>query len=63
YISCIEEDGTPPSGNWTSANTCPENSPGSILSVRVTAQFTPITPVLGQLLGTVLSGSATMTIN
>ncbi|MEP7378182.1 MAG: TadE/TadG family type IV pilus assembly protein [Chloroflexota bacterium] len=63
YISCVEEDSTPPAGNWTSANTCPNNSPGSVLSVRVTAQFTPITPVLGQLLGTPLSGSATMTIN
>jgi Flp pilus assembly protein TadG len=63
YISCVEEDGTPPTGSWTSANTCPKNSAGSLLSVRVTAQFTPITPLLSQLLGTTLSGSATMTIN
>jgi Flp pilus assembly protein TadG len=63
YISCVADDGTPPTGNWTSANTCSNNSPGSVISVRVTANFTPITPLLGQLLGTTLSGSATMTIN
>ncbi|MEP7361173.1 MAG: TadE/TadG family type IV pilus assembly protein [Chloroflexota bacterium] len=63
YISCVAEDGAPPTGNWTSANSCPNNSSGSIISVRVTATFTPITPVLSQLLGTTLSGSATMTIN
>jgi Flp pilus assembly protein TadG len=63
YISCVADDGTPPTGNWTSGNTCPNNSTGDQLSVRVTATFTPITPVLSQLIGIVLSGSATMTIN
>jgi Flp pilus assembly protein TadG len=63
YISCVADDGTPPAGNWTSANTCADNSTGSVLSVRVTAQFTPITPVLSQLLGATLSGSASMAIN
>jgi Flp pilus assembly protein TadG len=62
YISCVAKDGTPPTGNWTSANACPKNSTGSVLSVRVTAVFTPITPVLSELLGTTLSGSASMTI-
>jgi hypothetical protein len=63
YISCVEEDGTPPAGNWTSANSCSNNSPGSVLSVRVTAQFQPITPIVSSLFGVTLSGSATMTIN
>jgi Flp pilus assembly protein TadG len=63
YISCIEEDGAPPTGNWTSANSCSSNSPGSVLSVRVTAQFQPITPIVSGLFGVTLSGSATMSIN
>jgi Flp pilus assembly protein TadG len=62
YMSCVSETGTPPTGQWTST-ACSSNSPGSRISVRVTATFSPITPFLSQFLGTTLSGSATMTIN
>jgi hypothetical protein len=61
YIACNAS--TAPSGSWTGAS-CTTRSSGSIVSVRVVQTFQPITPVLGQILGTVtLSGSATMTVN
>lgn len=61
YLSC--DATTPPSGNWT-GQTCSSRTAGSYVSVRVSQSFTPITPVVGQILGTItLSGSATMAIN
>lgn len=64
YMSCVSRSsGTPPSGNWTDT-TCSNHAPGDVISVRVTASFTPITPLIGQLFGTrILAGSATMSIN
>ena len=54
---------TPPSGNWT-GQTCTSQVNGSIVSVRVTYSYTALTPVIGQILGTVsLSGSATMVMD
>lgn len=64
-MSCVmaPPTGTPPSGNWT-GTTCSNHAPGNVISVRVTASFTPITPIIGQLFGTrTLAGSATMSIN
>jgi Flp pilus assembly protein TadG len=61
YISC--DATTAPSGTWT-GQSCSSNKTGSYVSVRVTSSFTAITPVIGQILGTIdLSGSATMAIN
>ena len=55
--------GTPPSGSWT-GSTCSNHAPGNVISVRVTADFAPITPIISQLFGTrTLAGSATMSIN
>lgn len=61
FLSC--DASTAPSGNWT-GQTCTSRTSGSYVSVRVASTFTPITPVIGQILGTItLSGSATMAIN
>jgi Flp pilus assembly protein TadG len=60
-MSC--DASTPPTGTWT-GQTCTSNDTGSYVSVRVFSTFTPLTPVIGQILGAItLSGSATMTIN
>jgi Flp pilus assembly protein TadG len=63
YISC-DPQGSPPTGNWTGA-TCANNAPATdVVSVRVILTFTPITPVVSQILGSITtSGSATMVIN
>jgi hypothetical protein len=62
-LSCVDSSGTPPTGNWTGSG-CSNNAPGGIISVRVTATFTPITPIISQLFGTkALAGSASMSIN
>jgi Flp pilus assembly protein TadG len=62
YMSCVTSTGTPPSGSWTSSG-CTSNSSGNVISVRVTAEFHPLTPFLSDMIGLTLSGSATMTIN
>ena len=62
YLSCVAKTATPPSGNWTSSS-CATNSSGSVMSVRVTAQFRPLTPFLSEYLNLTLSGTATMVIN
>jgi Flp pilus assembly protein TadG len=63
YLSC--DATTAPTGEWTSPpHTCSANASGGLVSVRVEAQWTAITPIIGQLLGTLTTaGSATMTIN
>jgi Flp pilus assembly protein TadG len=54
---------TAPTGAWTTSS-CTNRTSGSVVSVRVTYTYSPITPVIGQILGTfTLSGSATMVIN
>jgi hypothetical protein len=61
YIACNASSA--PSGAWT-GQSCATRTAGSVVSVRVVQTFQPITPVLGQILGSVtLSGSATMTVN
>jgi Flp pilus assembly protein TadG len=62
YVSCVSSTATPPSGAWTSSS-CTSNTTGSLISVRVTAVFEPLTPILSDLLGMTLSGSGSMTIN
>ena len=60
YITCSSAS---PTGNWT-AQTCANRAPGGLVSVRVTYTYTALTPVVGQILGTLtLSGSASMVIN
>ena len=66
YLSC-DAPANIPSGNWT-GSTCLNNTPGgtiaNVVSVRVVLTFTPITPVVGQIVGSITtSGSATMVIN
>lgn len=63
YISC-DPQGSAPSGNWTGA-TCASNATSvDAVSVRVLLTFTPITPIVSQILGSITtSGSATMVIN
>jgi Flp pilus assembly protein TadG len=62
-MSCVQKGTATPTGNWT-GSACNFNAPGSIVSVRVTATFTPITPIIAQLFGSrTLSGSTSMDIN
>jgi Flp pilus assembly protein TadG len=70
YISCdvpVSAGGSgPPTGNWTAGTPCTTNSGATndLVSVRVLLTFQPLTPVIGQLIGSVtMSGSATMVIN
>ena len=61
FTSC--DTSSPPSGGWT-AQTCLQNAASGNVSVRITFQHQPITPIISQILGTInLSGSATMVIN
>ena len=61
YYSC--DATTPPSGSWTTQS-CASTTTGSLVSVRVVLMFTPVTPVIGQLVGHVTTaGAATMAIN
>jgi Flp pilus assembly protein TadG len=61
HIACNAS--TAPTGAWT-GQSCAIWTVGSLVSVWVVQTFQPITPVLGQILGSVtLSGSATMTVN
>lgn len=63
YLSCDAPGGAPSSASWT-GTTCSQRTPGNVASVRVVLTFTPFTPVIGSIIGTVtLSGSATMVIN
>ncbi len=58
FMSC--DATTPPSASWTSSS-CASRTTGSLVSVRVVYTYTAITPVIGQILGSLtLSGSATM---
>lgn len=58
-----DPSGGAPAGNWN-AVTCVSNSAGNVVSVRVSANFTAITPIISSLLGTVpMSASASMVIN
>jgi Flp pilus assembly protein TadG len=65
YFSC-QPTGTVPPSSWTNvdcanANRAPTKN---VVWVRVDQTFTPITPVIGQILGAITtSGSATMVIN
>jgi Flp pilus assembly protein TadG len=63
FISC-NASGSAPTGSWTGVS-CAANTPGAdVVSVRVLLTFTPITPIAGQILGSITtSGSATMVIN
>ncbi len=65
YISC-DTTANAKTGAWTSGTACTANSgaTGRFVSVRVLLTFTPITPVIAQIMGTITaSGSATMVIN
>lgn len=63
YISC-DPIGSAPTGSWTGA-TCASNATSvDVVSIRVLLTFTPITPIVSQILGSITtSGSATMVIN
>jgi hypothetical protein len=62
-LSCNDPTADPP--DWTSPPyTCSYRTPQGEASVHVESEFTPITPVIGQILGTIpLAASATMIIN
>lgn len=64
YIRC-DTAGSAPTGAWAPASaTCTKNLTGNVVSVRVVLDFTPITPVLSGIVGSVTTaGSATMVIN
>ncbi len=62
HLSC--DATTPPTGAWTSPpKSCSANT-GAVVSVRVAMDYQPITPIIGQLLGSIqLAGSASMSNN
>jgi Flp pilus assembly protein TadG len=65
YISC-DPVGSAPTGSWTTGTSCTTTSgiTGNVVSVRVLLTFTPLTPVIAQVMGTITtSASATMVIN
>lgn len=63
YLSCTSSSGTPPTGNWT-GSTCGNASSQNQLSVRVTFTWRAITPIIGNVMGTInTSGSSTVVIN
>jgi Flp pilus assembly protein TadG len=58
-----DPSGGAPTGNWA-ASSCTSKSTGNIASIRVTADFVPITPIISRLIGAIpMSGSASMVIN
>jgi Flp pilus assembly protein TadG len=62
YVRC-DPPASAPTGSWTD-QTCGSNAATDIVSVRVVLTFNPITPVIGQIIGSIpLSGAATMVIN
>lgn len=65
YFSC-QPLGSAPSANWTNAD-CPtanRTASKSVVWVRVDQTFTPITPFIGQFIGTLTtSASSTMVVN
>lgn len=62
YFQC-NSPGNAPTGNWI-GTTCGTNASTNITSVRVELTFNPITPIAGQIIGSItMSGSATMVIN
>jgi Flp pilus assembly protein TadG len=65
YISC-DAPGSAPTGPWTVGTACTGSTgiTGNVLSVRVALTYQPITPLVGQIIGTkTIFGSATMVIN
>jgi Flp pilus assembly protein TadG len=65
YVSC-DAPGSAPSGAWTVGTVCDGSTgvTGNVLSVRVALTYQPITPLVGQIIGSrTLFGSATMVIN
>jgi hypothetical protein len=61
YTSC--DASIAPTGAWTT-QTCGTTSSGGLVSVRVVLRFTPITPIISQLIPTIEEeASATMVIN
>lgn len=66
YLSC-DHVGSTPTGAWTSLTptpTCTSHDKGDVVSVRVVFIYKPITPVAGQIIGSVSRSSfASMAIN
>lgn len=65
YFSC-QAAGTAPSPNWTNTDCSAANRTASksVVWVRVDQTFTPITPVIGQIIGTLTTtASSTMVVN
>jgi hypothetical protein len=62
YFACTSP-GSAPTGSWTTQS-CGTNASTNLVSVRIVLTLAPVTPVIGQLVGSVTTtGSATMVIN
>jgi hypothetical protein len=62
YTRC-DPPGSAPTGAWTD-QTCGSKASTNVVSVRVLLTFNPITPVIGQIMGSIpVAGAATMVIN
>jgi Flp pilus assembly protein TadG len=65
YISC-DAPGSAPTGAWTVGTACTASTgvTGNVLSVRVALTYQPITPLVGQIIGSqTIFASASMVIN
>ena len=63
YLSCVPATGTPPTGTWT-GSACGSKEAGGLLSVRVTFTWQALTPIVGNVMGTITSSaSSTVIIN
>jgi hypothetical protein len=66
YLRCDPKppDPPPPPAAVPPSATCASNDPNGVISVRTTAVFTPITPIVGPLIGSrTLESSSTFVIN
>jgi Flp pilus assembly protein TadG len=63
YLACSASGSAPPTGAWTGSS-CASPSAGGRVSVRVTYTWKAITPVIGNIMGTITTtGSSTVVIN
>ncbi|HEY6057376.1 MAG TPA: TadE family protein [Candidatus Limnocylindrales bacterium] len=62
HLSC-DPPGLQPTGAWTGVS-CTNNAQGNVLSVRVEFVYSPLTPIVNSITGSVArSGAASMVIN
>ena len=62
YVTCTAL-GSAPTGAWTGGNDCASlNTSGNVVTVRILASISPLTPLFGPLYPATISSAATMVI-